>query len=75
MLYKLIASLVDCQQGTCVRLYQTIRSYKKTADTDSQAGKKRGRQKIQISTNTGAYSQINDLPVISSDLTVFFPTL
>jgi len=36
MLYKLIASLVDCQQGTCVRLYQTIRSYKKTADTDSE---------------------------------------
>jgi hypothetical protein len=56
-------------------IYPIKFDYRHSGFTDSQAGKKRGRQKIQISTNTGAYSQINDMPVISSDLTVFFPTL
>jgi hypothetical protein len=48
-------------------MYHRELDFDESHDTDSQAGKNRERQKIQISTGQRAYSQITAMPVILSD--------
>ena len=55
--------MIDCAFG----IYPTKSDHPSSVGTDSEAGKNRERQKLQISTGRRVYTQINANTVFPSD--------